>query len=96
MRLPGDSGKLTCSREDLRHLLVRKVSSRLLLLALLVDQGQTNTPHPCIQQKQKVSRFPQAKAHGKKTQKDACIPGKEEGTQYVKDVRRSNLMSTSK
>jgi hypothetical protein len=36
-------------------LLVRKVSIRLLLLALLEDQGQTNTPdpHPCIQQKKR-------------------------------------------
>jgi hypothetical protein len=33
--------------------LVREVSIRLLLLALLEDQGQTNIPHPCIQQKGK-------------------------------------------
>jgi hypothetical protein len=34
-------------------LLVREVNVRLLLLALLEDQGQTDTPHPCIQQKGK-------------------------------------------
>ncbi len=31
--------------------MVREVSASLLLLALLEDQGQTNTPHPCVQQK---------------------------------------------
>jgi hypothetical protein len=30
-----------------------EVSVRLLLLALLEDQGQTNNPHPCVQQKGK-------------------------------------------
>ncbi len=34
-------------------LLVREVNVRLHLLALLEDQGQTNTPHSCVQQKGK-------------------------------------------
>jgi hypothetical protein len=41
-----------------RIVVVREVSTRLLLLALLADQGQTNTPHPCVQQKGKLSRVP--------------------------------------
>ncbi len=48
---------LLCSFVSLALLLVREVSSRLLLFDLLADQGQTNTPHPCVQQKEKVSGF---------------------------------------
>ncbi len=38
---------------DSQNLLVREVSVRLLLLALLEDQGQINTPHLCVQQRKK-------------------------------------------